>query len=216
MQPSFSSEAYTPDRLIAGDFPVRTETVTLDTGSLVRGDVLGKITLGAASGAKQSGTGNGTVGAVTLGGKAKVGTYVLTCTAAATDSGTFSVVDPDGERLADLTVAVAYTGEHINLTVADGATDWGVGAIIHVTVAAGSGKYIKCSTDAADGSQYPRGILVEAADATSGDVEVSMYTSGEFNADSVDWDGTYGNISEQAFRDALRQQNIILKTPVSA
>lgn len=42
----FSTEGtYTPDNLIAGDFPIRTEKVTLITGqNVVRGTVLGVIT----------------------------------------------------------------------------------------------------------------------------------------------------------------------------
>lgn len=216
-KPTFNGSAgsYSPDLLIAGDFPVRADEITLvsGAGSLARGTLLGKITVGAASGAKQSGTGNGTVGAVTTGTKTKVGTYVLTCIAAATDAGTFQVVDPDGIRLPDLTVAVAYAGDHINLTVADGSTDWGVGAIIHVTVAAGSGKYKKSLLAATDGSNVPTHILSEDADATSGDVVTLGYNSGEFNSDSM----TFGTGHTAAnTRDALRDRNIYLKTPVSA
>lgn len=44
---SFSSETYTPDRLIAGASPVITRKVTLVSGqNLTRGAVLGKITTG--------------------------------------------------------------------------------------------------------------------------------------------------------------------------
>ena len=216
-KPAFngSEGSYSPDLLIAGDIPVRADEITVinGAGSLTRGTLLGKITVGAATGAKQSGTGNGTVGAVTTGTKTKVGVYVLTCIAAATNSGTFQVVDPDGIRLPDLTVAVAYAGDHINLTVADGSTDWGVGAIIHVTVAAGSGKYKKSLLAATDGSNVPVGILCEDADASAADVTTLMYISGEFNSDAM----TFGTGHTAAnTRDALRDRNIFLKTPVSA
>jgi len=40
----FSSTSYSPDRLIAGDFPIVTAKVTIDTGNLARGSVLGRIT----------------------------------------------------------------------------------------------------------------------------------------------------------------------------
>lgn len=47
MDASFSSESYTPDRLHAGDFPVRTLAATLSNGqNLSRGALLGKITVG--------------------------------------------------------------------------------------------------------------------------------------------------------------------------
>ena len=46
MKPSFQTEGvFTPDNLIAGDFPVVTDTVTIAAGQVLqRGAVLGKIT----------------------------------------------------------------------------------------------------------------------------------------------------------------------------
>lgn len=45
MNPSFSSKSFTPDKLHAGDYPIRTLQATLITGqNLNRGAVLGKIT----------------------------------------------------------------------------------------------------------------------------------------------------------------------------
>jgi|DewCreStandDraft_5_1066085.scaffolds.fasta_scaffold00555_27 hypothetical protein len=45
LQPKFTTESYTPDRLHAGDFPIRTLDVTIASGqNLVRGALLGKIT----------------------------------------------------------------------------------------------------------------------------------------------------------------------------
>lgn len=45
MNPSFSTETYTPDRLHAGDFPIVTAAGTILSGNnLTRGTVLGKIT----------------------------------------------------------------------------------------------------------------------------------------------------------------------------
>lgn len=45
MNPSIVNETYTPDRLIAGDFPRVTQEVTLISGqNLARGALLGKIT----------------------------------------------------------------------------------------------------------------------------------------------------------------------------
>lgn len=119
--------------------------------SLEAGTVLAQRKIGTVTGAKASGVGDGavTLASPSVGPKAQVGTYVLTCTAASTGSGTFSVKAPDGARLADLTVAVPYVSDHIMLTVADGGTDWGAGAIINVAVAAGDGAYVPF-TNAAD------------------------------------------------------------------
>jgi len=41
---SFASASYAPDRLIAGNFPLVTRKVTIDTGVLARGSLLGRIT----------------------------------------------------------------------------------------------------------------------------------------------------------------------------
>lgn len=220
MQPSFSSEAYTPDRLIAGDFPIRTETVTLDTGDLTRGAVLGKITegtrtaAGAADVPAPSGATITASPAATLAALVGVHRFICITTGA---TGKWNHFNPEGEHVGVATTGTEYVGGGLTLTITDSGTDPALGEALKVTVtaAAASGKYVKCDTDAINGSQYPRGILVEDADATSADVDCSMYVSGEFNADLVDWDGSYGGITSQAFHDALRQQNIILKTPVS-
>lgn len=183
--PGVSSETYTPDKLLAGcDVITRQETIAAGA-NLARGTLLGRITLGAATGTKASGTGDGTIGDVTLGAKAQVGTYVLTCTATAGNGGTFSVFAPDGTRLKDLSVGVAYTSPHINLTVADGAADWGAGAVINVVVAAGSGKLIKSLAAAVDGSQTPVAILADYAAAASTDVLAGTYHSGQFDESAV-------------------------------
>jgi hypothetical protein len=145
------------------------EAVTVEQASarvLVPGQVLGRVFTAVV--AKVSGTGNGNAAAasVTFGRDAQPGVYTLTCTAASTDAGTFSVVAPDGTRLADLTVASAYTSTHINLTIPDGSTDWGAGAIITVTLTAKVKPY---TAGATDGSQTAIGILGDGVDASSAD-----------------------------------------------
>jgi hypothetical protein len=73
-------------------------------------------------------TGNGTAGAVTVGDQAIEGDYIITCTdATVSGSEVFSVVDPNGNQLEDLTVGVAYLNEHFGVTISDGAVDFIVG-----------------------------------------------------------------------------------------
>lgn len=78
--------------------------------------------------AVEGNTGNGTAGSITQGNLAKEGTYNLVCS---DDSGsgneTFQVFDPDGNRLADLTVGVAYDNGHFGVTISDGSYDFVVG-----------------------------------------------------------------------------------------
>lgn len=161
---------YAAEYLVSeGNGTISREVVTLASGQdLVAGTVIGKASDGthkaltrralAGTASKVSGNGNGTLSAVTLGDDALVGDYILTCTAAAAAAGTFSVVAPDGTALDPLTVAVAYTSDHINLTIADGSTDWAAGAVVKVAVAEASG-------DLAN-EQVPAGILFDNVDAS--------------------------------------------------
>lgn len=152
------------------------DAVTVEQASarvLVPGQVLGRVFTAVV--AKVSGTGNGNAAGatVTFGRDAQPGVYTLTCTAASSNAGTFSVVAPDGTRLGDLTVASAYTSTHINLTIPDGSTDWDTGAIISVTLTAKVKPY---TADATDGSQTAVGILGEGVDASVADQAAVMIT----------------------------------------
>lgn len=142
------------------------ETINVNTPQdLAAGTVLGRIKSGV--GAKVSGTGDGTVGAVTLGPDAEVGIYVLTGLTESANAGTFSVSSPSGAYLPPLTVAAAYVSTHINLTVADGANDWDIGDIIHVTVTGGD--YEALDPAATTGEQTAAAILFGAVDASVAD-----------------------------------------------
>ena len=75
------------------------------------------------------------MGTVTPGTLAQAGAYALACIdASVSGSEIFSVFAPDGSRLADLTVAVAYDNGHFGVTLADGATDFIVGDTFTITI----------------------------------------------------------------------------------
>ena len=141
------------------------EEVTLTAGNLALGAVIGRKapTVTVTPGTN---TGNGVMGAVTLGVAALPGSYVVTCKTKVSNAGVFTVVDPRGLPLADLTVAVAYAGDHINCTLADGSTDFEVGDkfTIAVSVASEIGEF---NPGASDGLQFAAGVLAEAADASA-------------------------------------------------
>ena len=140
----------------------------------------------AATAAKASGAGDGAISAVTLGSAAEAGTYILTCTATASNAGTFTVQTTSGEYLPNLTAGAAYASSHINLTVADGAADWGAGAVIHVTVAADG--YTELDPTANDGSQIAAGVLWENTNATDADAAcVVIRRLAEVKADGLTW-----------------------------
>lgn len=148
-------------------------TIEEEADSEIRkpGTVLGKkyaSTIGAPA-AGGGNTGNGTVTAVTAGSKVQPGTYTLRCIAAAADSGTFEVITPDGQQLpVDATVAVAYTSDHLNLTINDGGTDFAVGDSFTIAVS-GSNKYVPLDQAAVDGSHVAAAVLYGEADSSLDD-----------------------------------------------
>lgn len=173
------------DNLRVGDHPVVQIPVTLLSGqNLVRGTVVGRIDKGSATIASGTNTGGGTcTGTVTLGSYAKTGIYKLKCVFTASNSGTFIVTTPTGERLPDAVVATAYVSDHISgFTINDVGTDFAVGDTFTVTVAVGSAKWKAFNAANTDGSEVPRGILADATDASDADELTSVFVHGEFNS----------------------------------
>jgi len=209
-----TTETYTPDRLIAGGCNCSTDTATLLSGqSLGRGAVLGMITRALGATTPGTNTGNGDVTGEAMGINTQVGNYVLKCVAAATNGGTFSVTAPDGRRLKDATVAVAYATTEIGFTIADGTEDYVAGDSFSIAIAAGSGKLVAVDSTAVDGSNVPYAILATATDATSADKVCGVYKSGEFNDNAV----TFGGSDVVAtHKEALRDLGIFLKATVHA
>ena len=101
-----------------------------------------------------TGTGDGVPGSVTPGADVVEGLYTLTCVEAVTNKGRFEVADPNGNRLEDLNVTVAYSNSHFALTVADGANDYIVGDTLTFTITIADGGLFKL-TD-------PNGTVVKA------------------------------------------------------
>jgi hypothetical protein len=180
--------------------------------------ILGKVLRGAASAAAKAGgnaSNTGTIGtAPTIGKSAKVGIYKLRCIAAASNAGTFSVIDPNGQALADATVAVAYSGDHLNFTISDGSQDFIVGEGFDITVAAGSGYVKAAQSDAIDGSAEACAILVEAVDATSAIKKCVVYAEGEFNKDKLV--AVKSGDTVETFRTSLEAAGFILRSAIKA
>jgi hypothetical protein len=148
--------------------------------------VLGKVTVGAATSAAYAGnTGNGTMGAVTLSAGAKPGVYKLTIIEPGSNVGTFLVEDPDGIIVGRGVVATAYSAGGLAFTLADDSTDFIAGDGFNITVAAGSGKYVKYNQDATNGSQLAAGIAIDVYDATSADVDGAALVRGCEVADDI-------------------------------
>lgn len=156
LDPLVSRKAVT---ILAGSGAVRAITL---------GMVLGQVLFGTPVITPDEGnTGDGALGSLTLGASCKAGTYKVTCIAEASNGGRFQVVDPDGYRLADALVGVAYAEPQLAFTITDGDADWDVDDVIEVEVPAGSLKYVQIDFSKTDGSQ--RAAAFAAKDVTAPD-----------------------------------------------
>ena len=206
---SMTDTSYTPDNLVLGEVDGEKQTV-LSGQSVVRGEVVGRVTKDTTVTVTPGvgNTGDGVMGAVTLGQKALVGDYLLTCREAITDGGRFEVVDPNGNRLADLYAGAAYASAHINGTLAVGDTDFAADDTITITVAEGSKKIKAAASAAVDGSAEVWGIMAETVDASAADAEGMVYTSGDFDENSL----TLGaGLTVESIRETLAARGIVLK-----
>lgn len=166
------------------------EVVTIGTGDLVAGQVLGKITKGAAAGAAVAGnTGDGTITETpTVAAGAKPGVYNLTCIEPASDAGEFIVEDPDGINIGVAVVGTEFSAGGLTFTIADGATDFVAGDAFTITVAEGSGKYVAFNQDGTDGSEVAAAILYDNTDASTAERDaVAIVRDAEVNGNDLTW-----------------------------
>ena len=133
--------------------------------ALAIGTVYGKRLFGTPTSDATGNTGNGTIGSIALGPRARVGDYVIACVVAATDGGIFQVTGPDGVSLGLALVGTAFANDALGFTIADGATDFVVGDTFTLTVPAGDGKAVAVDFAATDGSQVAAGVLGRAVTA---------------------------------------------------
>ncbi|MDE1901513.1 MAG: head decoration protein [Alphaproteobacteria bacterium] len=218
--PSIQAFAYTPDQLIAGVFPLVTSNATITGGAaLVRGTVLGAVTVGTATAAAKAGnTGNGTITGVSAQGNAATGVYKAIVEAAGTNAATWNLYNPNGDLIDQKVYSgsgatAVFANDQIHATITDGATDFVVGDEFDITVVAGSGSYKMAVKTATDGSQIPCAILADDTDASGGDVIGPLYLTGEFNSNAITLDTSFTLAAATA---ALRAYSIFLKSAVSA
>lgn len=159
------------------------EVVTVSGGvDLLLGTVVGKIDTSGGSASAQAAagnTGNGAMGAITVGNGAKDGEYTLTITAAAANAGSFEVVDPDGVIVGTGTVGVAFNSGGLSFTLADGSTDFAEDDAFAITVVTDqAGQWAQYDAAATDGRETAAGILLEPAEAAAGDVQAVILKRG--------------------------------------
>ena len=171
--------------------------LSFDRGTLIAGqnlyagNVLGQILYATPSVPTVVGTGTGTMSAISLGSKVKLGNYVVKFTGATA----FGVTDPSGVSLTPGTALGAYTDSEINFTITAGGTAFVAGDTFTIVVAAGSLKYTSYVPANTDGSGVVAGILYGAnngnVNATSGDVKCTIVVrTAEVNASELKWDAS--------------------------
>lgn len=153
----------------------RENGVLLNGETVVAGQVLAPVSHGTGSAVAQAGnTGNGVMGAITVGAGAMAGVYHLEIIEAAANAGTFIVEDPDGVEVATGHVAAAFSAGGLGFTLADGSTDFVAGDGFNITVGAGSGKFRAFATANTDGSQAgPFSIAIYGYAAAGADVPIA-------------------------------------------
>lgn len=208
-----------PALLVGTREPVSRNITLLSGESRLRGAVLGKINVGAATSAAKSGgnTGGGTLTmdvTTPVRAGAKSGVYQVRFTAAATNNGTIRVTDPDGFQLGEVVMAAgagAFDND-IKFAVADVGTDFIVGDGFDITVAAGSGKYKLSVAAAVDGSAVPAVILAEDCDATLADKVTVAYFAATVDENAL----TYGaGHTAATCREPLRDVGIYLQASIA-
>lgn len=188
-------------------------TILSGTAALLKGTVLGLITVGAISETHAGNTGDGAMTLSVAGTKTQVGVYTVEFFKAVTNLGDFDVKAPDGSLVGIGKVGVAFVSNHINFTIADG-TDFIFGDKFLVTVAAGSGKAVGVDSALVNGANNPVGVLLEDADATSADKVTTMAVTGQFDENGLIFVGSGNTIA--TFRAALEAKQIHAKAGIAA
>ena len=197
----YSRDAVT---VLAGDSAER----ALKVGAVIAARTRSTVTVTAGDG----NTGDGETSDPALGQLAETGIYRLACITSGADGGTFQVLSPKGYVLPDLTVGTAYESGHLNLTVADGATDFVVGDAFAIEVA-GDGKVVGLDPAAVDGTAEAIGIA--AYDVTAPDevdAEVTAILRDAVLADrAIVWPAGIGEAQKKAAIADLEVRGILVR-----
>ena len=185
----------------------------VDGTILARKAVATAITASAATG---TGDGTCTLATVVTGPIVPlVGEYILQCTTAATNAGTFKLIDPNSSTVAvDLVMTAAtpttFVVAGMTFLLTDGTADFIVGDYFTLTVAADGNMYL-FATDGVGGVQKPLMVFTGASlvVTASGDYVVRPMKTGGVRAERlvIDADGDATNVTA-AILDELRSAGI--------
>jgi hypothetical protein len=183
--------------MLSGNFDagyISADQIVMKSGqaAIYAGTVLGKVSSSGATATEThaSNTGNGVMGAMTVGDGAIAGVYTLKITKAAANAGDFEVIDPQGDVAGLGTVGAAYNAGGLSFTLADGATDFVVGDTFKITVTLGSTKYTQLNLAGTDGTEQAAAILWDYCDASAADTAAAAITrNAEVKGVALTWPG---------------------------
>ena len=151
----------------------------------------------AASAPAVVGTGNGTIGTLSLGPDAKTGQYRVECIEAITNGGAFKVVGPDGDEIAVGYIIAGAGGvltlanqRQLNLVVTDGSTDFAVGDFFDVFAfnKLAGGKCVEWDPTTYDGRDDVAGVLYDNVNASAADkAGVIVARQAEVRKNDLQW-----------------------------
>ena len=149
-------------------------------------------------------TGNGVITVGSVGADASAGRYTLVCIAAATNSGTFQLRNPDDDLLGTVTVGGgAFTNPNVTVTVADGSIDFAVGDTFAITLSGGKFTAHIPDTNTADA------ILWASTNATSADTRCMVIKRRcEVDGTQLVWHSGITNAQQTAALYQLKQRGI--------
>ncbi len=180
--------------------------VIIATGqNLLKGAVLSQVKAAGDLVEDEDNTGDGDVEDITLGAKAKVGTYTLVCIEAAENGGKFNVINPSGGSCGVAVVGSDFASGEINLKVTAGEADYVVGDTFTIPVT-GNGKYKLVSAAATDGTGTAEAVLMLDTNATAADASAKAWASGEFDQALL---SVPEGETAAAYEQEMRQRNML-------
>lgn len=191
------------------------EAVTLATGNLLLGTVLGRsavntsaITVAAVGG----NTGNGTIAANAT--PVRAGAVVGTYRAVMTSATAFNVFDPDGHMIGSGATGTAFTTE-VAFTITVGGTPMVAGDSFTIVTTAGSGQVRQiAATPQSDGSHRFAGILIQDTDASGAATATVMLARGPaaLSSERVIWPSGLNTAALRApVIDAMANLGIVIR-----
>lgn len=161
----FMDQMYCRDAVVNPVVFTHVANITYQNGV---GEVVGKVTVGAVTGAAKAGnTGNGTIGTLSALAGARPGVYQAVCIEPITNLGRFIVLDPNGKQVSSVNVGAANAAK-VAFTIADGATDFVAGDGFDITVAAGTGDIVPYDPTVATGADEVYGVMLIPNDTAGG------------------------------------------------